>query len=191
MIPKYIIHLLSGGLDSTVMLYDLQEQGCKIHCVLFDYKQRHAQELNWARHHCNRLGILFTTIDIPELRGSELTDGMGGVVVPNRNAVLLSLAVNVAVASNAELVTYGCNKDDAKMFPDCRSEFVKAYNEMLKAAEIDVQICVPYIEKSKWEIADIGRQLDVKFEETWSCYRGGIQPCGECVACVKRAEALK
>ncbi len=188
--PTTIIHLLSGGLDSTVLLYDLVGEGQKVHCVLFDYHQRHVQELKWATHHCDRLKVLFTELHIPELRGSELTDGLGGVVVPNRNAILLSLAVNLAVAAKAEIVTFAANKDDAEMFPDCRPGFVEAFNSTLKAAEISIQICAPYIEKTKAWIARHGDDMGVKFEETWSCYRAGEKPCGECPACLKRKAAL-
>lgn len=182
--------MLSGGLDSVVLLYDLHQQGHKIHCVLFDYKQRHVQELNWAKHHCHRLDKLFTTIEIPQLRGSVLTDGSGGVVVPNRNAVMLSLAVNLAVEAKAEIVTFAANQDDAENFPDCRKAFVDAYNATLKAAEIPVEVCAPYLNHPKWAVVQIGGDMGVKFSETWSCYKGGIQPCGECPACKKRIEAL-
>lgn len=190
MIPKIIIHLLSGGLDSTVLLYDLHAQGHIVHCLLFDYKQRHIQELAFAKGHCRHLGLMFTTMDVPQLQGSELTDGRGGVVVPNRNAVFLSLAVNLAVAAKAECVTYACNKDDEAIFPDCRMAFVQTFNNMLTTAEIPIEVCAPYINKAKWEIADLGKQLGVNMADTWSCYRGGIKPCGECPACRKRQEAL-
>lgn len=189
-LPKTIVHLLSGGMDSVVMLYDLVAQGHRVHCVLFDYRQRHAQELIWARHHCHRLNVLFTTIELPQLRGSELTDGKGGVVVPNRNAILLSLAVNLAVEAGADTVTYACNADDEAAFPDCRMAFVQLFNTLLTTAEIKVEVCAPYIGKRKWEIGDLGRQMGVSFNETWSCYRGGEKPCGECPACLKREAAL-
>lgn len=191
MIPKTIIHLLSGGIDSTVMLYDLHGQGHKVHCVLFDYKQKHVQELVWARHHCHRLRVQFTTIELPQLRGSELTDGTGGVVVPNRNAILLSLAVNLAVAAGAEEVTFAANKDDEEAFPDCRTGFIRMFNGMLQASCWNVRVCAPYIDRSKVWIVGLGRELGVPFDETWSCYRGGKQACGQCSACRKRVEAMK
>lgn len=190
MIPKTILHLLSGGMDSVVMLYDLHAQGHSLHCLLFDYKQRHVQELIWARHHAGRLNVLFTTIEVPQLLGSYLTDGKGGVVVPNRNAIFLSLAVNLAVSAKADTITYACNKDDEAVFPDCRRAFVQAFNHTLLMQHIDVEVCAPYMDKAKWEIADLGRQLGVNLDETWSCYRGGKTPCGECPACLKRIEAL-
>ena len=188
--PKTIIHLLSGGLDSVVLLYDLLEQDQKVHCVLFDYKQRHVQELQWAKHHCHRTSTLYTTIEVPQLRGSVLTDGSGGVIVPNRNAIFLSLAVNVAVAAKADVVTFAANKADEAGFPDCRMAFVQTYNNMLRTAEINVEVCAPYLDCSKAWIVAKGRDLGVLFNETWSCYKGGVQPCGWCEACVKRNAAL-
>ncbi len=185
-----IVHLLSGGMDSTVLLYDLHGEGEHVHCVLFDYGQKHKQELEFAKLHCQRLGVLFTTIMLPQLKGSTLTDGSGGVIVPNRNAIMLSLAVNLAVCAKAELVTFAANKDDEETFPDCRNDFVTAFNAMLKSAEITVQVCVPYIDKPKWWIARKGSDMGVVMSQTWSCYRGGDVPCGECEACKKREAAL-
>jgi 7-cyano-7-deazaguanine synthase len=185
------MHLLSGGLDSTVLLYDLIGQGCKVHCVLFDYQQRHVQELTFAKLHCHRLSVLFTTITLQQLRGSTLTDGTGGVIVENRNAILLSHAAHLAAVAGAELVTYAANKDDEEVFPDCRQSFVEAFNKMLDAAGVRVHVAAPYLSRSKAWIAGLGREIGVALNDTWSCYEGGEAPCGKCPACVKRNEALK
>ena len=186
MIPRTIIHLLSGGLDSVTLLYDLQSKGEKVHCLLVDYKQRHAQELTFASLHCRRLGLLWTKMEIPPLGG--LTEE--NPVIPNRNAILLSLAVNLAVKAGADTVTIGCNAGDAALFPDCRPEFIAAMNSAVAAAGYRVEICAPYITKTKPWIAGMARELGVPIPETWSCYRGGAQPCGVCVACKTRQEAL-
>lgn len=190
MIPKNIVHLLSGGLDSTVLLYDLQSQGQNVHCALFDYGQLHVQELRWAKLHCDRLRVQYTVIALPRLRGSMLTDGTGTTVVPNRNSILLALAVNLACAAKAECVTFAANADDEQGFPDCRRAFIDGCNATLKAAEIPVEICAPYIDKRKWWIAGLARELGVPIDQTWSCYKGGAAPCGSCPACVKRAVAI-
>lgn len=190
MIPKYVVHLLSGGMDSTVLLYDLIGQDCNVHCVLFNYHQKHVQELEFAKYHCRRMGELFTTIEVPQLRGSALTDGIGSCVVPNRNAILLSLAVNLAVSIGAEAVTFAANKDDEAGFPDCRMAFLQTFNNMLTTAEIPVEVCAPFLDKSKAWIAALGRDMGVELNQTWSCYRGGLKPCGECSACLKRESAL-
>jgi 7-cyano-7-deazaguanine synthase len=184
--PKFVVHLLSGGLDSVTLLYDLVGQGCKVHCVLFDYHQQHVQELTFAKLHCHRLNVLFTTVQLPKLGG--LTDKSW--IVPNRNAIMLMMAVNVAVEAGAESVTIGCNADDAEMFHDCRWAAIDALNHALKVSHINVEICAPYINKRKWQIAGAAREMGVPANEIWTCYRGGAKPCGTCPACLKLKEAM-
>lgn len=178
-------------MDSTVLLYDLIGEGRKIHCALFDYGQKHVKELEFAKWHCEWQKVPFTLISIPQLRGSELTDGSGSVIVPNRNAILLNLAVNLAIAEGANRVTFAANADDEETFPDCRRAFVNAMNANIKAAGYDVMITAPYLTKGKWWIAAVARDMKVPLSETWSCYRDGVKPCGECLACLKRDAALK
>jgi len=185
MTPKTIIHLLSGGLDSTTMLYDLHSKGDKVHALLVDYGQKHVQELTFAKAHCKRLGVLFTVACLPPLGMDEQS-----WIVPNRNAILISLAVSTAVRAGAETVTIGCNADDAAGFPDCRPEFIAAMNATVKAAGINVEVCAPYLHRKKWEIAGLARELGVLLHEIWTCYRGGAKPCGECPACRKLECAL-
>jgi len=191
MVPTKLVHLMSGGLDSTVMLYDLHRQGFIIHCLLFDYGQKAVKELEYAERHCNRLGVAYTRSTLPTLRGSELTNGDGGVVVPNRNAILLSVAVSVAVAADAERVTFAANADDEPEFPDCRQAFLKAMNKSVEAAGYKVEICAPYLEKSKRAIVTMSKDLAVPIADTWSCYEAGQEPCGECMACEKRSAAMQ
>ena len=187
MIPKTIIHLLSGGLDSVTMLYDLKAQGHSIHCLLFDYRQRHKQELLWAKTHAQRCGVLYTTMDLPELGG--LTEQSW--IVPNRNAVFLSVAVNVACKAGADTVTIGCNAEDAEYFPDCRKAFLDAMNAAVRAAGYDVEICAPYLDKPKAWIGGMAQQMGVRPNEIWTCYKGGTEPCGQCPACQKLKLAMK
>jgi 7-cyano-7-deazaguanine synthase len=186
MLPKHIIHLLSGGLDSVTLLYDLQQQGHFIHCLLFDYGQAHKRELEFAKWHCHKLNVLFTVMSLPSLGG--LTSESW--IVPNRNAVLLSLAVNVAVKAKASTVTIGCNAEDADYFPDCRRIFLDAMNAAVKAADHAVEICAPYLDWPKWKIGGLARELAVPTDHLWSCYKGADQPCGECPACLKLTAAL-
>lgn len=183
---KTIVHLLSGGLDSVTMLHDLKQQGHSVYCVLFDYKQRHSQELTFAKHHCHRLRVLFRTLEIPALAG--LTED--NWIVPNRNAVMLSLAVNVAIQVGADTVTIGCNAGDAQNFPDCRSEFIEAMNKAVQSAGYKVEICAPYLDRSKAWIARMASDLRIRSDEIWTCYKGGSKPCGECPACKKLSEAM-
>lgn len=190
MIPKHLIHLDSGGLDSTVMKYWLHNEGHKVHSLLIDYGQKYVQELEFARWHCHRLNLLYTRIGVARLRGSKLTDGKGTVIVPNRNAILLSLAVNLAVAAKTDAVTIAANKDDAGDFPDTTKVFLDKYNAMLRASDIQVEVCAPFLDKPKWQIAALAQELGIPLEYTWSCYSGGMRPCGKCMACRKRKAAL-
>ena len=188
MIPKTIIHLLSGGLDSVTMLYDLKQQGHNVHCLLFDYKQRHSQELLWAKEHATRCGVLYTTMELPQLGG--LTEQSW--IVPNRNAVFLSVAVNVACQAGADTVTIGCNAEDASYFPDCREKFIKAMNLSVKAAGYNVEICAPYLHRSKAWIMGLAQEMGVKPNEIWTCYKPQDgKPCGKCPACEKLAAVMK
>lgn len=185
-----VIICLSGGLDSVTLLYWLIGEGFKVHAVLFDYGQRHVQELTFAKGHCRRMGVPFTTMDVPSLKGSKLTCGNGSWVVPNRNAVFLSLAVNKAVELKFSQVAFGANSDDSDMFPDCRKDFVVAFNHMLNAAEISVRVWTPFLYKTKAWVAALSRDVGVPTGEYWTCYRGGAVPCGKCLACKKLKEAF-
>lgn len=197
MIPQKIVHLFSGGLDSTILLADLIASGCSPHCLLVDYGQRHGKELEYARRHCLKHGIPYRTISIPDvyrdaLRKSYLTGGdHESVVVPNRNAVLISIAVARAMDLGANSVTIGVTADDFEMFPDCRDQFISAMNAAAKyASSGKVEVCAPYLFRHKSWIAGKGRELGVNFDETWSCYAGNLEPCNECVACKLRKAAV-
>ena len=193
--PKHVIHLLSGGLDSTVLLYDLihqGHQGCAVHCVLFDYGQRHGVELNYARKHCEATGTKHTLVELWRVKNlflrCALTDGNGSNIVPNRNAIMLNIASALAVSAGAESVTIACNADDADMFHDCRPEFIAATNESLRAAGVPVEVCAPYLHLTKREIVGIAKRIGAPYLDTVSCYTGN--DCGTCDACRKRNDAI-
>lgn len=184
---KTIVHLLSGGLDSVTMLYDLKKQGHNIHCLLFDYEQKHSQELDLAEYHANACQLMFTTIQLPDLGG--LTEKSW--IVPNRNCIMLGLAVNLAVRAGADTVTIGCNKDDEAAFPDCRMAFIQLFNTMLTTTETPVEVCAPYIDWPKWKIVAQARNLGVPLDKIWTCYQPTeTGPCGTCAACVKLEKAF-
>src|SRR6186713_3091792 len=165
--------LYSGGLDSTVLLYDLISQDQLVSVVMFSYGQKHReQELSHARLHCaqcmnNEHFGGYLEVTIPTLKGSNLTDDWGTKVVPNRNAVMLSIAVSMAAAHGLHRVAYGCNFSDQQDFPDCRPEFVAAMNGAVQAAQLKVSIIAPYIDLTKRQIVQIGRKLEVPMQATW------------------------
>lgn len=182
----------SGGVDSTVLLYDLIDQGDTPLAFGVDYGQRHRRELDAAKGICGDLGVEYvqTTVDAPFLN-SELTDGRGGVIVPNRNMILIALGAAIALSHDAEAVAVACHADDADIFPDCRPAFLDAAWRVLDKATVGaVKLQRPYVSWTKRQIVERGHQLGVPFDRTWSCYRGGDEPCGRCLACRNRRDAL-
>ncbi len=193
------IHLFSGGLDSTVMLYDLLDQENHVHCLLFHYGQKHAaRELACAEATCKKLSVPFNIIDLPPIlfTRSRLTGEKGilkgaATVVPNRNMVLISMAASYALSNGGTAVTWAANADDAEIYPDCRMEFYKSLNSALRICDTRrMEIHAPYLVKTKREVVEKGRALGVPFGETWSCYEGGAEPCGICGACEVRNAAM-
>ena len=185
--PKGIV-ILSGGMDSTTMLYDLTKQGNEIVGVLsFNYGQRHKKELEFAEKTTSKLGLEHHVVDISNivglLGGSALTDdidvpyghyeaeNMKLTVVPNRNMIMLSIAVGYAVSKEAEFVAFGAHGGDHAIYPDCRRSFVEALNESTRIANYQpVEVIAPYLEKDKGDIAVIGTEVGVPYEDTLTCY---------------------
>lgn len=178
---KKIVHLLSGGLDSVTMMYDLLNNGNAVHALMFNYKQRHIKELLCAEYHAKKAGVIYTVIDLPALGGLNEQSW----IVHNRNAIFLSVAVNFACESKSDAVTIGCNKDDEEQFPDCRRGFIAAMQKVVNESGYRIEICAPYIDKRKWEIAAMARDMGINGSNIWTCYNGGTRPCGVCPACVK------
>lgn len=190
--------LLSGGLDSTVALAHTLNAGEKdVFAVTFDYGQvNRAKELEAARkiakeykigHRVIGLGSIF----IPSaLTGSKepiptqpATDEPDATFVPGRNLVLISVAVAVAQGSGASTVITGCNADDYNGYPDTRSEFMYPLAQAISAA-YGVTLDNPLLHATKSEIVAMAHTLEVPTRLTWSCYRDGNTPCGNCGSCI-------
>src|SRR5690348_5412407 len=140
------IAIVSGGLDSVTLAYLLHAEGYDLHLISFDYGQRHKKELAFAERCAKRLGATCDVIDLSSitrfLKGSALTDAipvpdghyaaptMAITVVPNRNAMMLSVAYAVAVTEQAQVVAIGVHAGDRFIYPDCRPEFITAFETM-------------------------------------------------------------
>lgn len=207
-----IVAIVSGGMDSVTLGYLLREQGHKLHLISFDYGQRHRKELDYARRCAERLSAQYHSIDLQNLSillgGSALTDSdvavpdghyaeetMKITVVPNRNAIMLSIAAGYAVSVGAKGIAAAIHAGDHFIYPDCRPEFAQAFEHMVKLAtegfsDPEFRFLTPFINKSKAEIVTIGTRLGVPFEDTWSCYKGLEFHCGTCGTCVERKEAF-
>ncbi|MGQ0830862.1 MAG: 7-cyano-7-deazaguanine synthase QueC [Microthrixaceae bacterium] len=208
-----VVTTVSGGLDSVTLAHSLAADGAALVALSFDYGQRHAKELELAARCADRLGAEHHVVDLRSvgalLTGSALTDrnvdvpeghytdaSMASTVVANRNAIMLSVAIGVAVARGADAVATAVHAGDHTVYPDCRPEFIAAIeHEALVANEGFIQdgfrVLAPFLLVSKAEIVRRGAALDVPFAETWSCYVGGATHCGRCGTCVERREAFE
>lgn len=206
------VTIVSGGMDSVTLAHWLKAQGHDLHLVSFDYGQRHRRELECAKHQAQLLGAEHTIIDIsgirPLLKGSALTDevavphghyaeeSMRLTVVPNRNAIMLSIAWGLACSSEADVLACGVHAGDHHIYPDCRPQFIEELGQALLTGTVghrreDLSLIAPFVGKTKTDIAAIGGELGVPFEHTWTCYEGGEVHCGKCGSCTERKEAFR
>tara|TARA_R110002095_G_scaffold184183_2_gene161395 strand:- start:1784 stop:2530 length:747 start_codon:yes stop_codon:yes gene_type:complete len=203
------IVICSGGLDSVTLAYKVAAEHTLLGLVSFDYGQRHKKELAYAARAAEALGVPHDIIDISNigalLTGSSLTDDiavpdghyaeqtMKITVVPNRNAIMLSIAYGVASARKADAVATAVHGGDHFIYPDCRPDFIHTFETMQNHALeglSDITLYTPFLDKTKADITAQGAQLGVPFDDTWSCYKGGEHHCGRCGTCVERREAF-
>lgn len=207
---KTAVTILSGGMDSSTLAFQVfaKEEGFeydKQHFVSFNYGQRHVKELECARAIANLLKSEHTIIDLskvgPHLKGSSLTDNvempegfyaeenMRLTVVPNRNAIMLSIAWGIAVGEEADAVFYGAHAGDHFIYEDCRPEFVDALSFAFRKGthgEKPDRISAPFLAIDKAEILRRGLGMGVPYDLTWTCYKGGSVACGVCGSCQER-----
>lgn len=200
-----LIH--SGGLDSTVLLYQLREEGNEVLALSVDYGQRHRKELAFAaditqqlrvRHEIANLrgigallGSSSLTSNLPVAEGHYTEDSMKSTVVPNRNMIMLAIATGWAITEKADSVSYAAHAGDHAIYPDCREEFTNAMDAAIRLADWhEVSLKRPFVSLSKADIVRRGAELRVPFSQTWSCYQGADQHCGRCGTCIERREAF-
>lgn len=202
-----VVVIYSGGMDSYTVLHKAINAGEEVHALSFNYGQRHAVELKLASQVCSQLGISHKVVDINSINqlisGSALTgdievpeghyeeDNMALTVVPNRNMIMLSLAVGYAVNIGAEAVYFGAHSGDHAIYPDCRTEFVDAMNKVCAIANYQaVEIKAPYLHSNKIDILADGLSMGLDYSQTWTCYKGQSKACGKCGSCQERLEAF-
>ena len=171
--------VLSGGLDSTTMLYEYQYRIGM--AVSFHYGSNHNdRELEFAKLHCERLGIPHMVVRLPFIKQffkSSLLEGADAIPIAENNKMQYVMLANHA--------------GDHTIYPDCRPEFVEAMNNAIHFGTWNgVQLLTPYTHLTKAEIAAKGKELNLDYSETWSCYKGGEHHCGVCGTCRERKEAL-
>ena len=200
------VPIVSGGLDSVTMVYDLVANGHDIPAIVsFDYGQRHKRELECARlaaraHDAahvvvNLQAILasvrsaLTSSDVEVPDGHYAEESMRSTVVPGRNLLLIAAAVPVAARYDADTLAVGVHGGDHFIYPDCRHEFIEPLSHAVLAG-YGMFLLAPFISVDKQWIAARAHELHVPIRDTWSCYRGGPYHCGTCGTCVERREAF-
>ncbi|NDJ18098.1 7-cyano-7-deazaguanine synthase QueC [Myxacorys almedinensis] len=211
MASKAIV-LLSGGLDSAVAAAQAMADGFQAIALSFRYGQRHDREILAAQQVAVHFGIqdhLIVDVNLAQWGGSALTDAAiavptGGIqpdeipstYVPGRNTVFLAIALSLAEAKQADAIYLGINAVDYSGYPDCRPEFLEAFQHLAAVsskAGIEgnaPKLVAPLVMDSKVDIVRRALQLEVPIALTWSCYQGKEQPCGVCDACRIRDRAL-
>lgn len=207
--------LLSGGLDSSTVLYQAKADGCECYSLCFDYQQRHRRELESAAIIAKIAGVInhqVISIDLRQWGGSALTDdrieipshrslaemsaNIPVTYVPARNTIFLSFALASAEIIGASRVYIGINALDYSGYPDCRPDYIQAMQEIYRLGTKQgregepITIISPLINLKKTEIIKLGNKLGVPWEKTWSCYNGGKLACGVCDSCRLRLEAF-
>lgn len=198
--------VLSGGMDSTVMLHEYAENIAL--AVNFSYGSNHnAREAECARYNCEKLGIELIEIDlgfIGEHFHSSLLEGadaipsgdyddanMRSTVVPFRNGIMLSVAAGLAESQGLKAVMIANHAGDHEIYPDCRPEFIRSMGAAIADGTYEgIALEAPYTRISKAEIVERGAKLGVDFSKTYSCYRGTELHCGTCGTCCERQQAF-
>ena len=210
-INKAIV-LLSGGLDSATTAAIAIAEGYETIALSFRYGQRHHKELEAAKKIVQALGIkqhFITDIDLSQWGGSSLTDEsitipqdgvqpnvIPSTYVPGRNTVFIAIALSLAEAKNAQAIYLGINAIDYSGYPDCRPEYLAAYQQLANlSSKAGIEghapkLIAPLVKDSKADIVRRALELNVPIADTWSCYQGGETPCGLCDSCRIRDRAL-
>ncbi len=203
-----VVVVVSGGMDSATLLYHILAEGHEARAISVDYGQRHVKELDYARQLCEGVGVVHQIADLSAInpifgnnslsgREMEVPEGhyaeesMKQTVVPNRNMLLLSVAIASAAANKFNAVAYGAHSGDHAIYPDCRPEFAEAMDKAARLCDWNpIELWRHFVHMDKVQIAKRGVDLKVPFEKTWTCYKGLELHCGKCGACVERKEAF-
>lgn len=213
---KKAVCLISGGLDSCVTSFIAKEQGYEIYAISFNYGQLHKKELDCSNKIAQAVGVenrIILDVDFQKFGKSSLLDTSSDSIqdhnlkdiarevpstyVPARNTVFLSMALAYAESTDADAIFIGVNAVDYSGYPDCRPEYIQAYQKMADLATKkgieggSIKIEAPLLQLTKSEIIKTGLKLNAPLADTWSCYRGEELACGRCDSCILRLKGFK
>jgi len=203
------IIVLSGGMDSGVLLADYIDKVDIVAALFFYYGSKHNdKEMACAEILADKYGVELKKIELPFINtlfnssllsssdeeipeGHYQEDNMKSTVVPFRNGIMLAIAAGFAESVEADLLLIGSHAGDHVIYPDCRPEFNAAITEAISLGTYNgVRVEAPYSKITKTDIGRIGYGLGFDFTQTWTCYKGKETHCGKCGSCVERHEAL-
>lgn len=210
-INKKAVCIMSGGMDSTLSAYMMQEQGYEIIAVHFNYDQRtQAKELECFENICASLHVeqkYILDLDFfKQLGASALTDknievptkgveeGVPVTYVPFRNGIFLSMAAAIAEKEGAQVISIGVVEEDSSGYPDCREDYIQAMQTAINLGtkdETNIAIKMPLVHLKKSQIVQEALNLQVPLELTWSCYKNEEKACGVCDSCRLRLNGFK
>jgi 7-cyano-7-deazaguanine synthase len=203
--------IFSGGLDSTTLLFKLKKDNQDVHAITFSYGQKHSIELEYAKKIASVLGIEHKIVDMSSLQtlldsaltnpnivipkvpaSAQFYETLKSTVVPNRNAIFLAIATGYAQSIGANNVFYAAHYSDRGVYPDCREEFIEAFEKMSQLSLDNNLLSIesPFVRMNKSDVVKLGTELGVPYELTWSCYGGDMKHCGTCSACRERKRAF-
>lgn len=211
-----VVVIFSGGLDSTTLLWHLHSQGYRIlEAMTFNYGQKHSKETVNAGavlkkfQTSTKSSVKHNVVDISTtigkliatgaLTGDEKvphdvysTESQKITNVPNRNMILLSIAVGRAATIGARYVSFAPHASNFAVYPDCRPEFIDQLDKAVYLGNLwtPVNLLTPFKLITKSDIVKLGLELEVPYEETWSCYQGEERPCLQCPTCLERTQAF-
>ena len=213
---KKAVCLISGGIDSCVSAFIAKKDGYEIYALTIDYGQRHKKEIESAKKIVSSIKAkkhIILDINLGKFGGSSLVNkskkfekdrnlkdigkNIPSTYVPARNTVFLAIALAYAEAINADAIFIGATATDYSGYPDCRPEFIEAFQKLSDIAtkkgleNKPIKIIAPLLSLTKSEIIKKGFELNAPLNKTWSCYMGGKKACGRCDSCLLRLKGFK
>ena len=201
--------VFSGGMDSTVALYWAIKNYREVETISFNYHSKHNDmEYSYAQKTCEKLGVKNTRISLDFINqyfksdllqsGGEIPEGyytaenMKSTVVPFRNGIMLSIAAGYAESRDCDVLILGNHAGDHAIYPDCRESFIDGIKKAIyEGTAKNIEVVSPFCNVSKTDICKIGKDLNVDFSLTYSCYKGHEKHCGKCGTCTERIEAFR
>jgi len=193
--------ILSGGIDSVTLLYDLLNKGVEVFCLIFDYGQKAKKEIDCAIEICDDLDVDYKIINISNLsniiwNNTLITEGVFDLNpyeadVPSRNTLFIEIASAYAITWSYDNVYLGIIKSNEIFSPDTTPMFIEKINELHSHNNWQkIEVKAPFLNKTKTDVILLAWKLNVPLDKTWTCFYNNEYECGECDSCISKKEAI-